>query len=113
MTFDDVAPIIHGTSVLAILGALAGWVPPVAALLAALWYSIEIYESKTFQRILADRRTRRVIKLRARILMLEQLSSSTPAPHPPAGDPSARRENAQTALETVIGKLPPPGPPSP
>ena len=112
MTFDDAAPIIHGTSVLAILGAFAGWVPPIAAALAALWYSIEIYESKTFQRILADRRTRKVIRLRARILMLEQLSSSTPGPHPPANDPSARRETAQIALDK-IGMLPPPGPPSP
>ena len=82
MTFDDIAPIIHTGAVATILGTVLGWVPPIAAVLAMIWYSIEIYESKSFQRILADRRARRVIRLRARILQLEQLSSSTPSPHP-------------------------------
>lgn len=84
MTFDDVAPAFHTGAVASILGSLVGWLPPLAAVLAAIWYSIEIYESKTFQRIIVDRRARRVIRMRARILELEQLTVSTPAPpHPP------------------------------
>ena len=38
-------------SVGAILGSLAGWLPPLAALAAIIWYSIEIYESATVQKI--------------------------------------------------------------
>ncbi len=32
-----------------ILAALAGWLPPLAALAGIIWYLIQIYESKTVQ----------------------------------------------------------------
>lgn len=35
----------------AIGGSLAGWLPPIAALLGAVWYCILIWESKTAQAI--------------------------------------------------------------
>ena len=33
----------------AIVGSLVGYLPPLAAALAIIWYCIQIYESKTFQ----------------------------------------------------------------
>lgn len=46
----------HAISVAAILGTFAGWLPPLAALAAIIWYAINIYESKTVQAWLAQRR---------------------------------------------------------
>lgn len=37
-------------SALAVLGAFAGFMPPLAALGALAWYVVQIYESKTFQK---------------------------------------------------------------
>lgn len=36
-------------SVLAILGAIGGYLPPIAALIAVLWYLLQIWESQTVQ----------------------------------------------------------------
>lgn len=33
-----------------IVATIAGWLPPLAALLAIVWTLIQIYESKTFKR---------------------------------------------------------------
>lgn len=35
-----------------VIGALASWLPPVAALLAIVWTIIRIYETQTIQRLL-------------------------------------------------------------
>ncbi len=40
----------------AILGTLAGLLPPLAAIAGLLWYIIQIYESKTVQRYVRARR---------------------------------------------------------
>lgn len=47
-----------------IVGALAGLLPPLAAVAAIIWYAIQIYESKTFRVHLRLRR----MKARARRL---------------------------------------------
>jgi peptidoglycan biosynthesis protein MviN/MurJ (putative lipid II flippase) len=39
-------------SIAVVLGALAQWLPPIAALLTIIWTGIRIYESKTVQDIL-------------------------------------------------------------
>ena len=49
-------------SLAAIIGALAGLLPPLAALFAILWYCIQIYESKTYQCWRVKRRRLRHIK---------------------------------------------------
>lgn len=35
-----------------VIGALASWLPPVAALLTIVWTIIRIYETQTIQRLL-------------------------------------------------------------
>lgn len=44
---------IDGISASAILAAILGWLPAIAAVLAIIWYCIQIYESATGQRIFA------------------------------------------------------------
>jgi hypothetical protein len=40
---------LDGLSITAALGALAAWLPPLAALASLVWTSIRIYETKTVQ----------------------------------------------------------------
>lgn len=43
----------------AVVGAFAHILPPLAALIAVLWYCLEIFESKTVQGFIRGRRLRR------------------------------------------------------
>lgn len=61
----------HGLSGAAILGTIVGWLPPLAAGIALIWYCIQIGESKTVRGYLARRRARKLAKLHAAILKLE------------------------------------------
>jgi hypothetical protein len=67
-------------SLAAIAGTLAGWLPLFAALVAIVWYSIQIWESHTVREYLSHRqkirKTKRVAKLRAREkIILAQLDA--------------------------------------
>lgn len=65
----------------AIVATLIGVIPAVAATVALIWYLIQIYESATVQRWLANRRTRRLARLKARVIMMEaQGKPSLPSP---------------------------------
>jgi len=55
----------------AIVGTIAGWLPSIAAIVALVWYLIQIYESATVQRWMATRRHRRLAKLKARVILME------------------------------------------
>lgn len=55
-------------SAAAILGALAQWLPPLAACGGVIWYAIQIWESKTVQKHV------RVLRYRARLKRLSQRS---------------------------------------
>ena len=61
--------IAHWLSGIAILGALANFFPPFAAAIALIYYSLQIYESRTFQHWNRNRqmksRARRLARLRA------------------------------------------------
>lgn len=67
----------HSISAGALLGALTGLIPALAALIAVIYYIIQIYESDTVQKYLDKRRriwkARRVAKLRAqqKVLLAE------------------------------------------
>ena len=54
-----------------ILGALAGILPPAAALLAAAYYCIQIYESDTVKSWRQQRRLQRIAKLEAKTAALK------------------------------------------
>lgn len=58
-------------SIGAIAGAIVGYLPTAAAIVGLVWYLIQVYESATIQRWLAARRSRKIARLKARVLMLE------------------------------------------
>jgi hypothetical protein len=61
----------NGASIAALLGSFLGWIPAIGALVAAAWYAIQIYESATVQRWVANRRVRKIARLKARVIMME------------------------------------------
>lgn len=67
--------VIDTMSVTAIVGVLVGLLPAVAAFGAFVWYAIQIWESRTCQHWIANRRmkfrARRLARLRARQKVLE------------------------------------------
>lgn len=74
---------IAGTS--AIAASLIGWLPTIASLVAGvtafIWYAIQISESATVQRWRATRRTRKLARLKAHVLLLEaQMKPPLPGP---------------------------------
>lgn len=50
---------IDTLSVATVLGTLAAWLPPIAALISIIWGLIRIYETRTVQQMLGNRRSRR------------------------------------------------------
>lgn len=52
MTDDHIQRAADVLSVGTIVATLAGWLPPIAALVAIIYTAIQIYESKTFKRFL-------------------------------------------------------------
>jgi chromate transport protein ChrA len=63
---------------------VAAALPPLAALVAIVWYTVQIYESRTVQRWLAMRQLRRLARMKAAVLMME--AKSLPMP-PDMGGP--------------------------
>ena len=59
----------NSASVVTILGSIFGLLPPLAALVAIIWYMIQVYESKTYRewraRRLHDKKTRKIARLQA------------------------------------------------
>lgn len=55
-------PVADIISAGAIIGAFAQLLPPVAAFIAIIWYCLEIYECKTVQGFLHNRRRRKRIR---------------------------------------------------
>lgn len=72
---NDHSPISYWLANLAgagsIVGAMLGYTPALAALVALVWYMIQIIESKTVQGMIATRRTRKLARLKAQAILLE------------------------------------------
>ena len=71
--FNLVSWVGHSLSVSAIFGAMVGFFPSVAALVALIWYIIQIYQSDPVQRYLRSRRLRKIAKLKLEMARLEAL----------------------------------------
>jgi hypothetical protein len=61
----------NSISIGAIISTLLGWTPSIAAVVALIWYLIQIFESATLRNWFAKRRLHRLTRLRAEVLMLE------------------------------------------
>lgn len=68
----------------AIVGAFIGFLPALAALGGILWYAIQIYESKTVQKMIRLRRMRQRLKRLTVRTALIQAASDAPAAATPA-----------------------------
>lgn len=64
-------------SAAAIVGAFFGWLPPLAALMASLWYLLQIYESDTVQTWLYKRKVMKRFKARHFRRILKRHTEST------------------------------------
>jgi hypothetical protein len=64
----------------AIAAALLGHLPAVAAGVAAVWYFVQIWESATVQRWRANRRIRKLARLKARVVLLEAQDRASTLP---------------------------------
>lgn len=65
----------NGVSVGMIISSIVGWLPAAAALIGVIWYSIQIYESKTVQNWLENKLKRRLMYLHAEASRLELILS--------------------------------------
>lgn len=63
----------HMFSTGAILGTLWGVFPPIAVMLAIIWYLLQIYESKRVQMWLSSRRLRKIARLKLEQARLEAI----------------------------------------
>lgn len=61
----------HAISPVAIIATVFGFIPAFAALVAIVFYLIEIYETATIQTWLHTRRIRKVATLKIRLALLE------------------------------------------
>lgn len=75
---NKMTDIFSGLSVAAILGALAGLLPPIAALVGIIYYGILIYESQTMKSWRKNRHLRKLEKLRAKVAVLTKLGDGVP-----------------------------------
>ena len=62
---------MNGASGVAIITTIVGWLPPMAAVVALIWYIIQIYESDTIQNWIRGKRVRKIARMKARVLMME------------------------------------------
>ncbi len=72
----------NSASAVAIVSTFVGWLPPMAALIALVWYVIQIHESKTIQAWHRNRRTRKIARMKARVLMMEAKNLPDPFDDP-------------------------------
>jgi uncharacterized protein HemY len=63
-----------------ILATLSGFVPALAAVVALVWYLIQIHESTTVQKWIRGRRLRRLAHLKAEAMMLEAVLKNPETP---------------------------------
>jgi hypothetical protein len=62
---------LQATPVVAIVTVIVGWLPPITAFVALVWYMIQISESKPVKRWRHRRAAIKLARLKARVMMLE------------------------------------------
>lgn len=68
----DLTPVIgHTVSIGGLVSYYIGWLPAPAALIAFVWYAIQIYESNTVQNWRNRRRERKISRLKRQLAILE------------------------------------------
>lgn len=70
----------HTLSSAAIVGTIFGLFPPIAAVAAFIWYMVQLWESKTVQRWVRQRRQRKINRLKTQISVLEAIEHDAHLP---------------------------------
>lgn len=65
----------HIVSLFAIGGSLFGLIPAIAAVLAVIWYALEIYDNRTVRAWRVNWRDKKIAKLKAKLMKLEAKST--------------------------------------
>ena len=72
----DSNPVISWTGNIAglatIIASFAGWIPVFAAGIALIWYVVQLFESKTYQKWLQSRHLRKLLRAKLRVITMEQ-----------------------------------------
>jgi hypothetical protein len=71
---------INGISIGAIVSSLLGFIPSIAALIAAGYYAVQIWESETLRRWRSGRRAKKIAALKAQLQSLEAHDPAVPLP---------------------------------
>ena len=71
--FNITAWIGNTLSPLTIFGVVIGWFPTIAIAMAIFWYAIQLYEWRGTQNMIANRRVRKIARLRIEVARLEAL----------------------------------------
>ena len=56
---DDTKHLLDYASIFTAVGTLLSWLPHLAAIFTIVWTSIRIYETKTIQKIVANRKAKK------------------------------------------------------
>lgn len=63
----------------AIVASFVGYLPPIAAVLAILWYLLQFWESRTLQSYMRARTRRKILRLTAQLAALQLHSAADAA----------------------------------
>lgn len=61
----------NGASIGTMISSLVGLIPPIAGVIALIWYSIQIYESNTFQNWMQRRLKAKLARFQAKARAIE------------------------------------------
>lgn len=86
----------------AILASLVGYLPPIAAVLAILWYLLQFWESRTLQSWMQKRTQRKILRLTAQLAALQLHATADAA----ASDLKQTAKAAAADLKNVTQPLP-------
>lgn len=104
LTRDPVlAYTIDVAGAIAVLSSLLGWVSPLAALIAVIWYVIQIWESRTIQAWVQKRHERKIIRLAAKLAALQLRSSANAASMELKGAAEAAAQTLRAEAKAAIG----------
>ena len=74
---------VNGVAIGTIVTSIVGLIPAFAAMVAAIYYAVQVWESETVRYWRESRRLKKIAALRAKILLLEAEVLAVPPVSPP------------------------------
>jgi hypothetical protein len=93
----------HSLAGSAVVGSLAGFLPPLAAVMAVIWYAIQIHESKSVRNWLHRRREKRIVAIQSKLASLQLQQKLYPlTPIDPPEQPVTTVTNTTTVTTVPV-----------